>query len=239
MQGWVKVHRRLKKWEWYKDSPVKDLFIELLLSAEYEDTKIRNIDVKRGQLLSGRKSLAFETGLSEQQVRTALKKLVSTNEITIESTSEYSIYTILSYESYQGRDEDSNQQSTSRITSQATITATTYKEDKKIRSKNNISKDILQKENLSFVAEEFMSVFFDWLEYKKERRETYKSEKSLKACYSRLLKLAENCPDIARKIIDNSMASNYSGFFALPKNNQSNNKNIKNLDPFSSEGGSL
>ena len=72
-----------------------------------------------------------------------------------------------------------------------------------------------------FVSDEFY-FFYEWLEYKKDRREKYKSKKSIEAAYNKLLKLSDGNPIIARQILENSYASNYAGFFPIKPNNQYN-----------------
>lgn len=79
--------------------------------------------------------------------------------------------------------------------------------------------------NTDFVDERFRSVFDEWLEYKKSRKEKYKSEKSLKIFYKQLLKLSNNCPIKAQDIIYQSMANNWAGIFALK--NESRRYNTK------------
>lgn len=76
-----------------------------------------------------------------------------------------------------------------------------------------------EKENniydFDFLEPEFKDVFITWLEYKKDRRETYKNKKSIEACYDKLKKLANNNPSTAKAIVNDSMANNYAGIFAL------------------------
>lgn len=60
--------------------------------------------------------MAKELGFSRQQVRTALNKLKSTNEITCESTSRYTIVTIVNWDEYQSVDEKATIEKTNRIT---------------------------------------------------------------------------------------------------------------------------
>lgn len=67
--------------------------------------------------------------------------------------------------------------------------------------------------DLSFVDGKYMSTFTEWLEYKSERKEKYKTESSLKACYNRLLKLSGDNPQIAAEIVQQSIANNYAGLF--------------------------
>lgn len=69
--------------------------------------------------------------------------------------------------------------------------------------------------DISFASDAFRDIFSSWLEYKRERKESYKSQKSLEACYKKLLRLSGNNPDAAKLIVEQSMASNYAGLFEL------------------------
>lgn len=97
----IKLNRKILKWRWYKNTNTKCLFIHLILIANIKDKNFENIKVKRGQLVTSIKSLSQQTDLTPQQIRTALNHLKSTNEITIETTSKYSIITINNYDEYQ------------------------------------------------------------------------------------------------------------------------------------------
>lgn len=120
MCGFIKIHRKLLNWEWSDDVPTFNLFIHLLLIANFEDAKYRGELIKRGQLKTGRHELAKITGLSEMQIRTSLNKLKSTNEITIESTNKFSIITLVNYSLYQGNNIDDNQQNNQQNNQQIT-----------------------------------------------------------------------------------------------------------------------
>lgn len=70
---------------------------------------------------------------------------------------------------------------------------------------------------------EWQPILTLWLEYKKERRQSYRSDKSLECCYKNLIGLSGNSPEVAEKIIQQSIANNWSGLFKLsggvsPKN---------------------
>jgi hypothetical protein len=140
VEGWIKLHRRFLKWEWFEDEKMVKLFIYLLLSVNFEDKKWRGIDVKRGQMITGRKILSKETGMSEQSIRTCLERLKSTNEITIKATNQYSVLTLTNYESYQEGLSEVNQQTNQPLTNEQPTSnqrATTTKEvkkEKKVRS---------------------------------------------------------------------------------------------------------
>ena len=99
--GFITLYRQMTSWEWYKDSATKDLFIHLLLTANFTDTRFLGKKIKRGQVVTSLASLASETGLSVQQIKTAIKHLISTNEITNDSTRQYRIITVVKYNDYQ------------------------------------------------------------------------------------------------------------------------------------------
>ena len=117
--GWIKIHRKLLDWEWYDEPNVMRLFLHLLLKANHKDKSYRGTLIKKGMLLTGRDLLAKETGLSIQQIRTAINKLKSTNEITIKTNKQGSVIQIVKYAEYQivtnivtNKQPDSNQQLT-------------------------------------------------------------------------------------------------------------------------------
>ena len=57
--------------------------------------------IPRGSFVTSLDSLAKELGLSVQEIRTALKHLISTGELTSKSTNKYRIITVVNYEMYQ------------------------------------------------------------------------------------------------------------------------------------------
>lgn len=99
--GFVKLHRSLLKWEWYDDINTKILFIHLLLTANYYDSKWHGETIKRGSRVISRNKLSKETKLSEQSIRTAIKHLISTGELTKQNKGQYTILTINNYDKYQ------------------------------------------------------------------------------------------------------------------------------------------
>lgn len=115
-KGWVKLHRSIEDWEWYKDLPTKSLFLHLLLKAEWSDGR-------RGYVLTTESRLMKELGLSRQQIRTAMSHLISTGEITKEVTqrptrdatngltNKSTLINIENYSVYQGELGEANQDS--------------------------------------------------------------------------------------------------------------------------------
>lgn len=129
LNGFIKLYRKLKTWGWYQDSIVKCVFLHLLLSANFKDTPWQGRTLKRGQVVIGTQSLAMELGFSRQQVRTALLKLESTNEITIEPTNKFSVITVVNWGDYQSEEDDINQQINQQNNQQITINQPTKNYD--------------------------------------------------------------------------------------------------------------
>ena len=100
-QGWVKLHRKLLDWEWYDDLPTKVLFLHLILKANHTEQSWRGITIKRGQRLTSLEALSSETSLSIKQVRRAIKNLEKTGELGKQTTRQYSLLTLHSYDTYQ------------------------------------------------------------------------------------------------------------------------------------------
>lgn len=99
--GWIKLHRSILEWEWWDDRNARDLFIYCLLKANHEDVKWHGQIIERGTFITSRDELAKKTGLTIQQTRTALEKLISTSEITKQTTNKITIITICNYDKYQ------------------------------------------------------------------------------------------------------------------------------------------
>ena len=99
--GYIKLHRKLLDWGWYKDPNTKAVFLHLLLTANFTESEYMGVKIYPGQTVIGRKALAETLGMSERNVRTALNHLKSTNEVTIKVTNKFSVVTIVGWEKYQ------------------------------------------------------------------------------------------------------------------------------------------
>lgn len=129
MEGWICLYKKLINWEWYQDGNTCRLFIHLLLLANYEDKYWQGQLIKRGQLVTSLEHLSDDLGLSVQQIRTSIKKLKSTGEITSKATNKYTLVTVERYENYQSKEE----KATSKITNEQQTT------NKQITTTNNIT----------------------------------------------------------------------------------------------------
>lgn len=90
---------------------------------------------------------------------------------------------------------------------------------------NDIPKEVVvgyEKFSFDFVEEAFKKSFTTWLDYKKQRKESYKTQRSLELCYKKLLEKSTNDPSIALKIVEESMSNNWAGLFELKQKGGNN-----------------
>ena len=99
--GWIKIHRKMLDWEWYKDINTKIVFIHLLLVANFEDNEWQGMIIKRGQRFTSVNSLSTELMISCKAVRTALKKLRKGKQIDTKTANNGTMITICKYDEYQ------------------------------------------------------------------------------------------------------------------------------------------
>lgn len=115
--SWIKLHRQFLEWEWFDSSDMVKVFLYLLLSANFEDRKWHGAVVRRGQLLTSWENLSEATGISVQSLRTCMKKLESTGEISRKSTNRNTIITVCNYDRYQVAEEGDQQATNKQLTS--------------------------------------------------------------------------------------------------------------------------
>ncbi|MCP3675869.1 MAG: hypothetical protein GY829_15580 [Gammaproteobacteria bacterium] len=142
--GWIKLHRQLLDWEWYDDINTSRLFVHLMLTANHKDNKWRGIVIKRGSRLTSLDKLSSETSLSVSKIRTAIKKLISTSEITSKSHSQHTVFTMINYDMYQDDDKQNDKPATNESQTNNKRIATN-KNDKNVNNEKNDKKDIVAK----------------------------------------------------------------------------------------------
>lgn len=211
-ETYIKLFRKFLKWEWYTDVITTKLFIHCLLRANYIDQNYRGEIIKAGSFVTGLDKLAHETGLTIRQVRTALKHLKLTNEVTSVSNSKGTIITVNNWLSYQSNDKQSDKPKTNeRQTNDKQVT--TIKERKKDIKKESKNKDIyilvdslVENDLLNAKLKEFIDM-----------RKSIKSpmtENAVKLLLNKLNELSEDV-DIQIQILDQSIISNWKSVYEL------------------------
>lgn len=132
--AFIKIYRKMLDWEWYDDNNTKILFLHCLLKANWKSGSWHGISYEPGQFITSLPSLAAETHLTVQQVRTALEHLKSTGEITDFRQSNCRVITVKGWNEYQGDNRRSNRPSTD-LQQTCNRPSTVDKEYKEIKEK--------------------------------------------------------------------------------------------------------
>ena len=191
--GYIKIFRSLKSWEWYQDSNTKDVFLHLLLNAQWEDSRFRGHDIPKGSLVTGYTALSNQLGISIQSIRTAFKHLKSSGEITTKVTNKFTIVSIVNWEKYQGKEESVNRQNNTQPNNLLTLnqqSTNTIKENKNIRKKE----ENIYSENPSVNGETLLRI-----------KDAYNQQSNLRPCKSltkgRMDKLLDRLNDYSEEEI--------------------------------------
>lgn len=171
--GWVKLHRKITKWEWYENLDTRLVFLHLLVTANHQSTSWKNTKIEPGERVFGRIKLAKEIGISEQRLRTALHNLQLTSELTIKSTNKFSLVHLNNWFNYQDK-KPADQPITNQQTNQQPTTSKEYirnKEEKNIYISPEKIKEIAEKYSVEVKSVE--SVYEDLVLYCKSKGKRY------------------------------------------------------------------
>lgn len=199
--GFILIHRQLLEWEWYDDIKVCRLFIHCLLKANHSDKKHKGELVKRGTFLTSRDLLSRETKLTPREVRTALDKLIKTNELTNVRTPRGSVITVVNYDKYQ--------KTTSKKTRKRPTNDQLTTNDRPVTK--NDKEDIKNEKKNSEALEKAM------LDFKKMRVKIRKplTERAEQLIRNDLEKLSGGNEPIMIQILENSIKNSWQGVFPL------------------------
>ena len=82
------------------------LWVHLIMSANYTDASVKTeygvIQLQRGQFITGRNTLASETGIEPNRIQYLLKKFKTLGMIETASPGKFTVITISKYGEYQG-----------------------------------------------------------------------------------------------------------------------------------------
>jgi hypothetical protein len=192
MSGWIKLHRKILEWEWYSEPTTFRVFLHLMLKANHKDRRFKGIELIKGSVVTSRDILAMETSLSVRQVRTALDKLKTTNEVTIKTSSQGTIIQLVNYDKYQL---ETNETTNERPTSDQQTT--TNKNEK--NEKNN--KDSFLASLLEHGFDEKLSL--EWMEVRKQLK-AVNTETAFNSFISQVQKHGGDRNHILRKCVERS-----------------------------------
>lgn len=213
--GYVRIYRSFLSWEWYDDANTMRVFLHLILTANWEPKKWHGITIERGQRVYSRSKLAAELKMSEQSVRTAINHLISTGEVTNDSTREYSIVTIKNYELYQqSTSELTNDQPTSN--QRPTNDQPQFNKDKNDKKDKKDKKNIYSKIFSEYAAGdlELLKALNDFAEMRKAIKKPLSTERAAKMLLTSLDKLTTDGKEKIA-ILNQSIFKNWQGVFPL------------------------
>lgn len=142
MEGWIKLHRKtLDNPIITKDSDYLAVWIYLLLNATHKEYDVlfkgERITLKKGQLLTGRKSISEKLKIDENKVQRILKTLENEHQIEQQSSNKNRLITIVSWDKYQQDEQQDGQQvNNNRTTSEQQVN--TNKNVKNIKNDKNV-----------------------------------------------------------------------------------------------------
>lgn len=119
--GWIKLHRKALDSGLMQNQDLWMFWCWCLLKATHKPCKVmvgwQMVELQPGQFVFGRKKAAAELPLTEQTIRTCLKKLENLQNLTIKPTNKFSIITIINWDTYQSTNQQDNQQNNQHVTS--------------------------------------------------------------------------------------------------------------------------
>lgn len=164
--GWIKLHRKIIDKGWYKNSKYVHLWIHLLLKANHKPREFlwnnKIMIINEGQLITGRKELSEQTGISETTIEHILALFVKERQIGQQTTTKFRLISVLNWKDYQNLD---NRRTTN---GQQTDTNKKYKNDNKYgqikktypqTTANYPSEDYRNTSSYKKIAEEFANKF--------------------------------------------------------------------------------
>lgn len=241
----IKIDRKILKWEWWSDINTFRLFMYMLISAYWKDGNYKGKTIERGSFPSSISELSKETNLSVMEIRTSLKHLQLTGEITSKATNKFTIFTVVNYNLYQTDNKQDNKQITSNLTNNQQadnilLTNSILKEsknerteeikkDKNIKEKD-IDKSISKKKTVYYPDDEMLeSAFQEYLTMRKKIKKPICTDMALHRAMNTIERLSKGDNDLAVKILNQSVDHCWQGLFELKEDNSNKQQGKKNV----------
>jgi len=99
--GYIKSFRTILDWRWFTNKNTLQLFIFCIHKANFKDVDWENITIERGSFVTSLRNLALATDQTIGQIRFAIKNLIETGEIKVETNNKFTKIIVLNYSKYQ------------------------------------------------------------------------------------------------------------------------------------------
>ena len=235
--GWIKLHRKLLDNPLVmKDSEYFQVWVYLLLKASHAEYPVyfggEKINLLPGQLITGRKKIAADTGIDESKVFRILKALKNEQQIEQQVSSRNSLISIVRWSDYQNCEQQNAQQvNSNRTASEQQVN--TNKNIKNIKNVKNVKKDknkdnkdeetllmvceLLGKHDYSLFGEahtgELQATILSFIEFRKSIKKPM-TEKAVDLLIGKLKKLSSSIPEQI-EILNQSIVNGWQGIFPL------------------------
>ena len=198
--GFVKIHRKiLDNPIVCRDAEYFSVWCYLLLNATHTGIKMmfdgKVIELKPGQLITGRKSISAKFNISESKVQRVLKKLEIEQQIEQQTSPRKRLITVLNWSKYQIRE----QQNEHQVNNNRTTTEQQLNTNKNVRKKEGKNESI--KNSLSEVPTDLMREVINYLNEKTGKSFKPASRKTQSLIKARVNELKVTLEDF-KKVID-------------------------------------
>lgn len=229
MCGFIKIDKKILEWEWYKDEHTKNFFFHCLLKANSKDERFKGIVIERGQFIASLSVLSDELFLTVNELRTAIKHLKTTGEITVKTYPKFSLFTVVNYDLYQCE---------SQVESQANhrllVATEKEKEDKKMSSmsmpnkaESNGSKS-QKKEPVAYYPNDKLldSAFKEFLVMRNKIKKPLATKQAMTRIRNKIESLSGGDNDLAIQILNQSTDHCWQDVYPLREETQMKSNNI-------------
>lgn len=231
MDGWIKLHRKLKEhWIWKSDNRLK-WWIDILLTVNHTTTKVlikgSLIECNRGQSVRSLESWAKDWNVSKKTVRDFFKLLEKDNMLSYENIKVSTRITILNYDTYNDVVNTKETQSKRKVNAKETQSKRNLPTNKNDKERIKNDKEYININELNFIYDT-LKPFFNSV-YEKQRNAIIET-------YDKLIRIdkfkAQEIIDISIFIREGKSWYNSENFQSPVKLRKTNSDGIKYVDYF-------
>jgi len=246
-KGYIKLHRQILDWEWWDDANTFKVFMYCLINANHTAKKWHGITINRGEFLTSNRKLSTHCRLSLQSIRTILKHLKSTHELTYRATHQYTIISVLKYEEYQSEPTHetthnlTNDQHTpnTRLTSTKNVLKNALKNEKETHAQKSTDDS---HGDIDFYSNEYKKDFYNikppqychrnvwkkWIDYRWQIKKPYMTMNGAQSDMNDLEKIVKQSGKNFMDVVNYTINKEWKRFYPITKSKDNDNDNNSN-----------
>lgn len=141
-EGYIKLYRSFLQWEWHDDQSMVTVFLHCILLANWKSKQWHGQSIPRGTFITSIANLSSICGLAPNTVRSCLKRLQETGELTVQTSRKGTKITVNNYANYQVTGSSVVQNMSHDLNNNLNNRLNTTKNIKKERSKKKYIKKV-------------------------------------------------------------------------------------------------